>query len=140
MPKEIYEMKQNYVTFYSPGTLVPESSREKIAKWDVKKALKMSEKIKERHNATPYGFQFSTDARKKKDLNSKTIKKSKFYIMGGKILTLKQVNDRNDPNEEILRSNMRINNIAKIIENTNSFKVCLPYDEKEHIYLDYTPS
>lgn len=139
MKKKMYEVEQHYVTFYSPGTFFPEKSTKKIKKWDVPTAIRMAKKIKERYNATPYGFQFSTDARKKDWLDSKTVKESKFHFLGGKILTLEQVKERKDPNDKILISNMVNNKFSEIIENTNSWKVCLPYDRKKHVYLEFNP-
>lgn len=48
----------NVVTFYSPGTFVSETSDVPIDSWDIEKAKELARGIKERHNATPYGFRF----------------------------------------------------------------------------------
>lgn len=115
-------MKKHFVTFLSPGTFVSETTEKPIASWDVDKAVKMARKIKERYGARPYGFQFSTRERGPDDLDSKVTKRSGIYYLGGRVETLADVEARNDPKEEILRSNMRINRIEKIIVNDNSWR------------------
>lgn len=106
---------QHFVTFYSPGTFVAEDTTKPIASWNVKKAVAMSKTISERYNAKPYGFRFSTRARSDKDLDSKVVKRSNLYYISGTIETLEQVEARNDPKEEILRSNMRCNGYTRIV-------------------------
>lgn len=110
------DVSKHFVTFYSPGTFVSETSERPVKSWDVDFAVKMAAGITERYGATPYGFKFTTRTRGPKDLDSKVSKSSPMYYIGGKIVTRKQVEKRNAPNEEILRSNMRINNIDRIVE------------------------
>lgn len=50
-----------------------------------------------------------------------------MYYLGGKILTLKDVEARNDPGDRILISNMRGNDLDRVIENCNSWKVTQPF-------------
>lgn len=78
--------------------------------------MRLAKEIKERHDATPYGFYFETKS------NTKPNKTSNFYYLGGKVETYGDVVLRNDPNEETLRWNMQHNNIERIIINTNSWK------------------
>lgn len=115
-------MKKHFVTFYSPGTFCSEETTREIESWDVNAAHDVALTIKERHGAVPYGFRFTTRSRGENDLDSKVTDRSCFYWLGGKVETLAMVEARNDPNEEILRSNMRNNNIKRIITNTNSYK------------------
>lgn len=122
-------MKKHFVTFVSPGTFFSEQTELPIEKWDVKKAVEMSKKIKERYGATPYGFYFTTRERKRTELDSKEVKTSGMYFLGGKILTLQQIKARNDPKDRILISNMECNKIDKVIENNNSWKATLPFNE-----------
>jgi hypothetical protein len=114
-------MKKHFVVFYSPGTLVSETTEKPIASWDVEKAKKMARAIKERHGATPYGFRFSTRERKATELDSKETKYSGMYYLGGRILTLEDVK-REMPKEETLIWNMTNNHIKKIIINDNSWR------------------
>ena len=118
-------MKQHFVTFLSPGTFVCEETAKPIKDWDIKKAIKMSKSITERYNAKPFAFQFSTRERSAKELDSKVIKTSGFYYLGGKVLTLDEVKQQM-PQEKILISNMECNKWNKIIINTNSWKVTQP--------------
>ena len=126
-------MKKHFVTFLSPGTFVAEQTEKPIASWDVEEAVKMARKIKERYSARPYGFQFSTRERGPDDLDSKVTKRSGTYFLGGKVETLAEIEARNDPKEEILRSNMRGNRWHKVVTNTNSFRVTLPLEKDDHI-------
>ncbi len=131
-------MKRNFVEFYSPGTLVSEVTRRPIESWDVGLAQEMAHEIVERHGATPFAFRFITRGRSSRDLDSRDIDKSRTYFLGGKIETLEEVEERNDPDEKILRHNMRGNGYDKILVNTNSWKATQPF-EKDDVVLDWTP-
>lgn len=113
---------KHFVSFYSPGTFVSESTDREIPRWDIELAQKMAREVTERYGATPYGFHFFTRERGEGDLDSKVTKRSSMYYLGGKVLTLAEVEARNDPNDRILISNMRCNDYKRIIENTNSWK------------------
>lgn len=139
MTKKKIVMKRHYVTFFSPGTFFAEHTTKRINKWDVKKAMEMADSITERYGATPYGFQFTTRGRGPRDLDSSEIARSPMYYLGGRIETLSEVEARNDPKEEILRSNMRANRWDKIIINDNSWRMTQPFEEGKDILLDYTP-
>lgn len=115
-------MKKHFVIFFSPGTLVAEQTQKEIDSWDVEKAKKMARGIKERHEATPYGFQFVTRERKDTDFDSKEIKRSGTYYLGGKVWTLAELKIRNNPGDRILISNMESNHWDKVVENNNSWK------------------
>jgi len=131
-------MKKHYVTFYSPGTFLSESTTKEIDSWDVEKAKEMANNILERHGATPFGFRFTTRERGEEDFDSKETKASPMYYLGGKIETLSEIEARNSPDEDILRSNMRINGWDKIIVNTNSWMFTAPLEEGD-VVLDYEP-
>jgi hypothetical protein len=128
---------KHFVEFYSPGTFVHEVSAKDIDSWDVEKACEMAKSIKERHGATPFGFRFITRTRSDEDLDSKVSDKSHMYYLGGTVLTLQDVIDRNDPKDSILISNMRGNGYARIIENTNSWRTVQPLNA-EDVVLDWT--
>ena len=129
-------MKQHFVTFYSPGTLFAEQSTKKIDSWDPDVAMEMARGIKERYGATPYGFRFSTRGRGPKDLDSSEIDRSPMYFLGGKIETIEEVRERNDPDERILLSNMEGNGYDRIIVNTNSWRVTQPFNDDD-VLLDF---
>lgn len=109
-----------------PGTFTAETDTKPIDEWDVEKAVEMARGIVQRYNARPYGFRFTTRGRGDADLDSKEIARSGLYYLGGKIETLAEVEARNDPQESILRSNMRINGYDRIVVNTNSWKWTQP--------------
>lgn len=76
-------IQQHFVTFYSPGTMVAETTAKPVADWTVDVAVEMARGIKERHGAAPYGFCFTTRGREADDLDSKEIARSPFYWLGG---------------------------------------------------------
>ena len=104
-----------------------------IESWDVEKAVEMSKDIKEQHAATPYGFCFITRSREDDELDSKEVNRSGVYFLGGEVLTVKDVERRNDPNEKILLSNMRNNGYAKVVVNTNSWKWTQPLTKNDRV-------
>lgn len=129
-------MQQHYVIFYSPGTFVAEESSKPVDAWDVDAAVEAARKIRERHNAVPYGFCFITRARGDDDLDAKEVARSPFYYLGGKIETLAEIEARADPKEWILLGNMRSNGYDRVIVNTNSRKWTQPLDETG-VVLDF---
>lgn len=131
-------MKKHYVEFFSPGTFVAEQTEQEINEWDVETAIKMSRKIKERYGATPYGFQFTTRERKSTDFDSKEVKRSPMYYLGGEIFTVEDIRKRNLPDERILLSNMECNGWDRIVVNTNSWKWTQPLKEGD-VVLDMKP-
>jgi hypothetical protein len=133
-----WEVRQHFVRFLSPGTLVPETNMIPVESWDVNEAKELADTIVQRHGATPYAFQFITRGRTKEDLDSVIVDKSPLYHLGGTILTLEQVKARNDPDDKILISNMEINKIARVVENLNSYKAVNAFGEDD-ILLEYTP-
>lgn len=126
-------LQQHYVTFYSPGTMVSETTTKPINSWDVEVAQEMARTIKERHGATPYGFRFTTRGRGEEDLDSKEIAASNFYYLGGRVETLEEIKARGDPKERILISNMECNGWSKVIVNDNSWRVTQPLREGDTI-------
>ena len=124
-------MKQHFVTFYSPGTFFAEQTTKPIDSWDVDKAIEISKSIIERHSALPYGFCFTTRERKDDELDSKETERSHMYYLGGEILTIEQVKERNDPDDKILISNMECNGYDRIVVNTNSWKWTQPLNKND---------
>jgi hypothetical protein len=119
-------MKKHFVIFFSPGAIVSEKTKKDIDCWDVGKAVQMARSIKERHGATPYGFQFTTRERMDNELDSKEVDRSGTYFLGGEVLTLEDIKKRNDPKDSILISNMEVNGWDRVIENNNSWKITQP--------------
>lgn len=116
-------MIKHYVTFYSPGTFLSEETTKEIDSWDIDKAKEMARTIKERYGATPYCFKFTTLERGSEDFYPKQIARSKgCYYLGGQIISAEEILAGDDPKEEILRINIRCNDIKKIIINDNSWR------------------
>ena len=128
--------EQDFVTFYSPGTLVAEQTRKPIESWDIPTACRMAKLVVERHAARPFSFAFSTDILAediddgrggKLRVEPKEIKRSGYHHLGGVVRTLADVERDNKPDENILRSNMRCNKIAAVIECRNSYRSTHPF-------------
>jgi hypothetical protein len=130
------KVEAHFVTFFSPGTFVSEQTEKPIASWDIKKAKEMAQRIKERYNACPFGFQFTTRSRGSKDLDSKITKTSPMYYLGGKIETLAEVKARATKEDRILVDNMECNGYARILTNNNSWRWTVPLNETD-IVLDW---
>ncbi len=127
-------MKQHFINFYSPGTMVAEVSSKPIDSWNVKLGQKMAKSITERHNAIPYAFRFITRGRKDDELDSVIIDRSPFYYFNVKIETYKQIKARNDPKDRILLSNMKCNKWNRVVTTIKGWKCTLPLG-KEDIVL-----
>lgn len=119
-------MKKHFVTFYSPGTFMAEETTKEIKSWDVDKAVRMSKAIKERYNAIPYGFSFSTRERKEKDLDSKVTKTSGMYYINCEVQTLEDIIAKNDPKDKILIQNMKGNGWDKIVTTVKGWQWSQP--------------
>ena len=127
-------MQKHFVTFYSPGSFVAETTVKEIDAWSVDLAVRMAKDIKERHGATPYGFRFKT--KESDGWSPKTVKESGMYYLGGKLMKLIDIPDTKE--NSILRDNMIFNNYEWVIENTNSWKVTLPFYKDKDTLLGWT--
>lgn len=132
-------MRKHFVTFLSPGTFVAETTTKEISSWSADEAMRMADDIVERYSATPYGFYFTTRERDDDDLDSKEVERSNLYYLGGDIITLEELNKRNDPKEEVLRWNAKANGWKQFLVNGNSWRWCQPFDPEKDVRLDYTP-
>jgi hypothetical protein len=66
-------------------------------------------------------------------LNSKVVKRSGTYFLGGKVETIEEIEARNDPKEKILRSNMRVNGYDKVVVNDNSWRWTQPLGKNDKV-------
>lgn len=128
-----HKNQKHYVTFYSPGSFVSETTTKEIDAWSVDLAVRMAKEI-ERHHATPYGFSFKT--MESDGWSPRTVKESGMYYLGGRLLTLDDIPDTKE--NSILRDNMRFNNYEYVIENTNSWKITLPFYKDKDTLLEWT--
>lgn len=131
-------MEKHFVTFYSPGTPVSETTTRSIEAWDIEQAQQMAHTVLERHNATPYGFRFSTRSRDDADLDSRVTSESPMYYLGGRIETLAEVKARANPGDRILVSNMERNGWDRVITNENSWRWTAPLYPTD-VVLDWAP-
>lgn len=130
-------MKKHFVVFYSPGTFVSEMTEKEIDSWDIEKAKELARAIKERHNATPFGFRFITRSRKDDELDSRLSASSGMYYLGGKVRHLDFIILENNPDDQILISNMKMNGWDRVVTNTNSWKITQPLEEDD-VVLEWT--
>jgi hypothetical protein len=127
-------MKRHFVTFYSPGTIVAETTEKPIDSWDAEKAKAMASEITERYNATPYGFRFSTRERGPEDLDSKVTKVSPMHYINCRVETLEEIKARGDEAERTLVSNMEINGWDKVVRTKSGWGWTQPL-EKDDVVL-----
>ena len=111
-------MRRHFVTFYSPGTFCAEQTTKPIESWDVAEALRLMAGIKERHGATPYGFQFITRERGDDDLDSKVVDESGVHYVDCVVRTLAEIKAESDPCNEILIDNMETNGWDSVVTTT----------------------
>ena len=119
-------MKKRFVTFFSPGTFVAESTTKPVASWDVKKAVGMLSEIRERHGARPYGFQFYTMRRGLRDFEPVEIERSSMYYVNCKVQTLEDI-EAEGPASSTLAQNMRSNDWKRVITTTEGYKWTQPF-------------
>lgn len=126
--------KHHYVTFYSPGTLFAETSTKPISEWSPKLALEMSRGVKERYNAVPFAFEFSTRLEREPvdgfETVPKEIARSHRYYINGTVETLADVEARSKVEDGLamLISNMRCNKWDKIITTRNGYSNTQPFE------------
>lgn len=130
------KMTKHFVTFYSPGTLVAETTEKPIESWDVETARRMAKDIKERYGAVPYGFQFSTRERDWDELDSHETVRSPMYYLGGKIETLAEVKARATDKDRILVSNMECNHYDRVITTTKGWHWTQPLRPEDVVLED----
>ena len=129
-------MQKHFVIFFSSCTFITEQTQKPIDNWDKEKAVEMSRRITERYGAKPYGFCFTTRERKFTELDSREIKRSNMYYLGGDVLTLKELKAKNDPRNQILISNMECNGHNSIVVNNNSWQWIQPLNDDDEV-LNY---
>lgn len=106
-----------------------EMTEKPIAAWDIVTATEMAKTVSERHGARPYGFRFTTRERQEDWLTTKVVANSVFYFMSGKVETIEQVRQRNDPKERILLSNAEDNGHRRVIHITRGWSWTQPLDD-----------
>lgn len=119
-------MKKRFVTFYSPGTFVGETTTKCVTSWDVKKAIEMMAGINERYGAKPYGFQFHTMKRGFGDFEPKEVDRSPMYYVNCKVQTLADV-EAEGVESATLAQNMRSNKWDRVITTTQGCKWTQPF-------------
>lgn len=126
---------KHFVTFYSPGTFMSESTTKEIPELHPPLAARMAREIEERHGAKPYGFRFETrithdpipdSAGGTLNVEPKTTAKTGTYFLTGTVRAYSEIPEAKDTN--ILRSNMRGNDFPLVIENSNSWRSTMPYE------------
>lgn len=119
--------QKHFVSFLSPGTFVSEESTVEVTSWNVDSAITKAREVIARHGAKPYGFRFKTVELVDNGWKQRTVKESGIYYLGGRIRTVQEVKAAAKKDEEILLWNMENNGYDMVIENTNSYKVTMPF-------------
>ncbi len=132
------KVSQHFVTFFSPGTFVAETSTKPIDEWDVAAAQAMAHDVKERHGAVPYAFQFTTRERGPDDLDSHEAARSGLYYIGGLVRTIEEVRAQGAASERTLLSNMEGNGWDRVWETTEGWKWTQPLREGDVVLAGTT--
>ena len=127
------EVKQDFVTFYSPGTFFAETTSRPVDSWNVTKAFQMAGAITERYDAQPYGFRFLTRGRSAGDLDSRILAQSGMYYLRGRIETLEEVESRGSERDNILISNMRGNCLDRVIRGVSRWAWCQSWEDGDTV-------
>src|SRR5690242_8622300 len=98
--------------------------------------MKIARDIRERYDARPYGFRFSTRERGEDDLDPKVTAESNLYYLGGTIETLAEVKARATADDRILIANMEGNGYDRIITNNNSWRWTQPF-KSDDVVLEW---
>lgn len=125
------KIQTHYVTFLSPGSFMSEQTTEKVDSWDVQAAVERSKEIVERYSARPYAFHFQTKEFDSDTGRHEVIANSPTYYLGGVVYSYEEVVARNDPNESILRDNMKYNHMSHIIQFANPYRITQPFREDD---------
>ena len=118
-------MQKHFVNLLYAGIIVSEKSSHEVSDWNISEVYEIirSQKYK------PYGFEFITRERKDNELDSRIIKSSGTYYLGGTVLNSEQVMARRDFNTRILLSNMETNSWEYVIETVNG--QFFPFEEND---------
>lgn len=127
---------ENVVIIYGQGKTYPEVTVLPIASWDVKQALKLVEGLSPR--ARPFAFAFELRAAAP-DIDDghgglirgarKQLRRSALCFLNGKVETLAEIEERADPEEGTLLSNMRSNSFTRVITTSNGWKNTQPFHD-----------
>ena len=132
-------VKQNYVTFLSPGSFLPEERTRTIGTWNVNEATKLAEDVEEHYGATPHSFYFSTRGRGNQDMDSRELSRSGMYYLHAKIESLQEIRERDDPADKILIKNMEGNEWDRVVVNKKGHRWVQPLMEGD-VVLEYDPA
>ena len=133
-------MRKHFVTFYSPGSFMAETTTREVSEWSTHEAMKLAASVKERYNAIPYGFKFDTrivhDPTPDGEggtikVESKVVDTSGMYFINGLVQTVEDIEALNDPSNSILISNMRCNGYDKVVTTKNGYRWTQPLNEKD---------
>lgn len=104
-------LSKNFVRYLFHGTIVSEDRLVDISDCNIDKAWDGAAQFVRR----PFAFQFETHSREDHELDSKRTAKSPRYYLGGTILTAAEILAGTDPRQEILRGNVRCNDIKRVL-------------------------
>lgn len=111
-------MRAHFVSFFGsdlgPTAGTWGESNHPIKSWDVNTAMAMARVVAERRGIVPRAFMFTTKARNANQLDSRVVKRSGYYFLGGELLTLNDVKHEM-PEEGMLISNMRRRAIKRVV-------------------------
>jgi hypothetical protein len=94
-------MTRHYVTYYMPGTLMPETTSREVDSWDSSMAREKALRTGWRR---PFCFEFTTRERQDDEFDSRETARSKRFYLGGEVIALADIPAT--PEYSILRLNI----------------------------------
>jgi hypothetical protein len=115
--------KKHYLVFLCSDTFIMEESTYEVDSWDILSAKKLFSK------ESFYAFYFIT----KQD--GIEIDRSNFYYLKGRVETIEEIRQRNNPKEAKILANMESNGWNRILINT--MKVIRPLQDEDIVLEEY---
>jgi len=136
--------RQKFVVFFSPGTLFPEVSQMPVEMGTIEEAIQLSKGVIERHDATPYAFEFVTriiadpiddGEGGKLKVTPKEVERSARHFIDGEVLLYENiVGEEEDGESSIAARNMKNSDSPIVVRCSSPFKTTSSF-EKDHVVV-----
>lgn len=130
-------MQKHFVTFLIPVAPAFEEKTFPIDAWDALAAVELAKSIDWLEGAKPFAFRFSTRELRDGEFESRETVKSQRFYLGGSVLTAEEIQQRNEPKDEILIANMKTNGWKSVVFTSGAAQIAQPLLTGDRV-LDFT--